>query len=82
MVGLLAIASVLEVLLGALLHRRPVRRLPPGVDEEQLLTVMARDKKAIDRGLTFVLDGPAGLEVVRSVAVGAVHDALLEVQAP
>ena len=39
-------------------------RLPAGVDDDELLTVMARDKKAIDDGLTFVLDGPAGLEVV------------------
>ncbi|HSS10069.1 MAG TPA: 3-dehydroquinate synthase family protein, partial [Acidimicrobiales bacterium] len=54
--------------------------LPPGVDEEELITVMGRDKKAIDRGLTFVLDGPAGLEVVRRVAVTAVRDALLEVR--
>jgi len=36
---------------------------PPGVDPDRLLGLVARDKKAVD-GLTFVLDGPAGLEVV------------------
>ena len=39
-------------------------RLPAGVDADELIAVMGRDKKAIDGGLTFVLDGPAGLEVV------------------
>jgi 5-deoxy-5-amino-3-dehydroquinate synthase len=45
---------------------------PSGLDPEELLTVMARDKKATSRGLTFVLDGPVGLELV---AVG--RDAVL-----
>ena len=36
---------------------------------------MARDKKALD-GLTFVLDGPAGVEVVTDVPTAAVLDAL------
>jgi 5-deoxy-5-amino-3-dehydroquinate synthase len=40
--------------------------LPAGVDVAELVTVMGRDKKALD-GLTFVLDGPAGLEVVAGV---------------
>ena len=38
---------------------------------------MSRDKKAVD-GLTFVLDGPTGVEVVRGVAsddvIGALED--------
>jgi 5-deoxy-5-amino-3-dehydroquinate synthase len=42
-------------------------RLPPGVDLDQLITVMRRDKKATDNMLTFVLDGPDGLAVVRGV---------------
>jgi 5-deoxy-5-amino-3-dehydroquinate synthase len=37
---------------------------PAGLGPEELLTVMARDKKATSRGLTFVLDGPVGLELV------------------
>jgi 5-deoxy-5-amino-3-dehydroquinate synthase len=39
--------------------------------------LMARDKKAVD-GLTFVLDGPAGLEVVGGVPVDAVRATLAE----
>jgi 5-deoxy-5-amino-3-dehydroquinate synthase len=42
-------------------------RLPPGVDPDQLITVMRRDKKATDSTLTFVLDGPDGLAVVTGV---------------
>jgi 5-deoxy-5-amino-3-dehydroquinate synthase len=52
--------------------------LPAGVDDELLITVMARDKKMVDDGLTFVLDGPDGLEVVRGVKAAAVRDALEE----
>ncbi len=37
--------------------------LPGGTDHDEVLTLFARDKKALD-GLTFVLDGPRGLEVV------------------
>jgi len=53
-------------------HRRVVgafdlaAELPEGTDPEHLLPFMGRDKKA--RGdLTFVLDGPSGVEVVRGV---------------
>jgi 5-deoxy-5-amino-3-dehydroquinate synthase len=41
-------------------------RLPVGIDRGLLIDVMARDKKAV-RGLTFVLDGPAGVERVEDV---------------
>jgi 5-deoxy-5-amino-3-dehydroquinate synthase len=41
-------------------------RLPAGTDIEEILTLMARDKKAVS-GLTFVLDGPDGVEVVPGV---------------
>ena len=41
---------------------------------------MARDKKALD-GLTFVLDGPAGVEVVPGVPEAAVRAAFAEVRA-
>jgi 5-deoxy-5-amino-3-dehydroquinate synthase len=40
--------------------------LPDGVDHGRLLTLMNRDKKAIG-GLTFVLDGVDGVEVVPGV---------------
>ncbi len=40
--------------------------LPDAVDHDRLIGLMGRDKKAIT-GLTFVLDGPNGVEVVRGV---------------
>jgi 5-deoxy-5-amino-3-dehydroquinate synthase len=40
--------------------------LPSGVDPAELVALMGRDKKAVD-GLTFVLDGPDGVEVVSRV---------------
>ena len=40
--------------------------LPADVDPDRLLSLMHRDKKAIG-GLTFVLDGPDGVEVVPGV---------------
>lgn len=51
--------------------------LPSGADHEELVRVMGRDKKAL-RGLTFVLDGPAGVEVVPGVDTGHVLDVLEE----
>jgi 5-deoxy-5-amino-3-dehydroquinate synthase len=53
-------------------HRRVVAAydlpsaLPGGADADQLIDLMGRDKKAL-RGLTFVLDGPAGVEPVSDV---------------
>jgi 5-deoxy-5-amino-3-dehydroquinate synthase len=49
--------------------------LPAGVDPDRLIALMARDKKAID-GLTFVLDGPRGVEVVSAVPRPPVEAAL------
>ena len=40
--------------------------LPAGTDPERLLAFMGRDKKA-QGDLTFVLDGPEGVEVVRGI---------------
>ena len=54
------------------LHRRVVGgfdlspRLPGAVDPDRLVSFMAPDKKA-QHDLTFVLDGPDGVEVVRGV---------------
>jgi 5-deoxy-5-amino-3-dehydroquinate synthase len=59
-------------------HRRVVAgyglsgSLPAGADADGLMLAMGRDKKAID-GLTFVLDGPAGVEVVTGVDAGLVR---------
>lgn len=53
-------------------HRRVVGSfdlatgLPAGTSPEALVTFMARDKKA-HGDLTFVLDGPSGVEVVRGI---------------
>ena len=52
--------------------------IPAGLDPDVLLQLMARDKKALD-GLTFVLDGPAGVEVVARVDPTAVRGALARV---
>jgi 5-deoxy-5-amino-3-dehydroquinate synthase len=49
--------------------------LPPGLDPAELLALMGRDKKALD-GLTFVLDGPQGVEVVAGVEPAAVISTL------
>ena len=62
-------------------HRRVVDgyglsgSLPLGADPDELMVAMGRDKKAID-GLTFVLDGPAGVEVVAGVDAGVVRDTI------
>ncbi|MCU1450923.1 MAG: aroB [Acidimicrobiales bacterium] len=52
-------------------------KLPPDADAPQLVELMARDKKAVS-GLTFVLDGPAGVETVTGVPVADVEAALKE----
>ena len=49
--------------------------LPAGVSHEQLIQLMHGDKKALT-GLTFVLDGPRGVEPVTSVDLEAVRQAL------
>ena len=49
--------------------------LPAGVSHEQLIQLMHGDKKAL-AGLTFVLDGPRGVEPVTSVDLEAVRQAL------
>jgi 5-deoxy-5-amino-3-dehydroquinate synthase len=45
--------------------------LPHGADAGELLAFMGRDKKA-QQDLTFVLDGPNGVEPVRGVAASDV----------
>jgi 5-deoxy-5-amino-3-dehydroquinate synthase len=51
--------------------------LPSGHDPDELVELMARDKKAV-AGLTFVLDGPGGLDVVGDVRRADVLAALAE----
>ncbi|HEX3087111.1 MAG TPA: 3-dehydroquinate synthase family protein [Ilumatobacteraceae bacterium] len=50
--------------------------LPAGLDPQRLVQLMGRDKKALSDGLTFVLDGPRGVEVVTGVSVEAANEAL------
>jgi len=45
--------------------------LPPGAAADELVAFMGRDKKA-QQDLTFVLDGPDGVEAVRGVAAADV----------
>jgi 5-deoxy-5-amino-3-dehydroquinate synthase len=67
------------------LHRRVVGGfdlsplLPPGADPELLLSFMSRDKKA-HHDLTFVLDGPDGVEVVRGIEEADVVATLAEME--
>jgi 5-deoxy-5-amino-3-dehydroquinate synthase len=49
--------------------------LPAGADSDELITLMGRDKKALG-AVTFVLDGPRGLEIVRGVERGELAAAL------
>jgi 5-deoxy-5-amino-3-dehydroquinate synthase len=68
-------------------HRRVVAAydlpssLPPGSDPVELVEVMGRDKKALT-GLTFVLDGPAGVELVAGVDRAALDEAFACVRVP
>ncbi len=54
--------------------------LPAGLDAPALLAAMGRDKKA-DHDLTFVLDGPQGVEVVTGVGEAEVLATLVEMGA-
>ena len=63
-------------------HRRVVggydlpMRIPDGSDAAELVRLMGRDKKSLGDGLTFVLDGPSGVEVVRDVPPSLVESTL------
>ena len=50
-------------------------RLPGDADGDELIMLMGRDKKALG-AVTFVLDGPRGLEVVRGIDRGELAAAL------
>ncbi len=62
-------------------HRRVVGAydlpltLPIGLENSQLIALMGRDKKALD-GITFVLDGPNGVESVTGVDVAIIEDSI------
>jgi 5-deoxy-5-amino-3-dehydroquinate synthase len=88
----LVFAAVLAERLGRIDHARveehravvggydlPIK-LPPDADPGQLVELMGRDKKAV-KGMTFVLDGPGGVEQVTGVVVSDVEAALKEIAA-
>jgi 5-deoxy-5-amino-3-dehydroquinate synthase len=50
--------------------------LPAGLVSDELVTLMGRDKKVLSDGLTFVLDGAQGVEVVPGVSAEAALEAL------
>ena len=62
-------------------HRRVVGAydlpltLPTGLENSELIALMGRDKKALD-GITFVLDGPNGVESVAGVNVSLIEDSI------
>jgi len=62
-------------------HRRVVGAydlpltLPTGLENSELIALMGRDKKALD-GITFVLDGPNGVESVTGVDVSLIEDSI------
>ncbi len=49
--------------------------IPKFCSLDRLMTLMAKDKKAVD-GLTFVLDGPQGVETVAGIPPQIVHQTL------
>ena len=49
---------------------------PPSLDADELLALMYRDKKALGSGLTFILDGESGVEVVTGVDEAPVRSAM------
>jgi 5-deoxy-5-amino-3-dehydroquinate synthase len=49
--------------------------LPIGLENSELIALMGRDKKALD-GITFVLDGPNGVESVTGVDVSLIEDSI------
>jgi 5-deoxy-5-amino-3-dehydroquinate synthase len=54
--------------------------LPEGVSRHRLVTLMGFDKKALGEGLTFVLDGRNGVEVVAGVTATEALAALEDVR--
>ncbi len=55
--------------------------LPAGLVVDDLVTLMGRDKKVLSEGLTFVLDGPSGVEVVSGVDAELARAALGDMRA-
>jgi len=66
-------------------HRRVVAAydlpgtLPVGLRTDELIALMGRDKKALD-GLTFVLDGPDGVESLTGVPLDHIEEAIAAIR--
>jgi 5-deoxy-5-amino-3-dehydroquinate synthase len=58
-----------------------VATMPVGLDEQVIVDLFSRDKKAID-GVTFVLDGPDGVEPVSGIDPALLIAALESVRPP
>jgi 5-deoxy-5-amino-3-dehydroquinate synthase len=56
--------------------------IPEHLSDDDLVALMGRDKKVLSSGLTFVLDGPAGVEVVNDVPEAAARAALADARRP
>ena len=54
--------------------------IPAACDPEELVVVMRRDKKATGDGLTFVLDGPNGVELVTDVPANLAVEAMTQMR--
>jgi 5-deoxy-5-amino-3-dehydroquinate synthase len=52
-------------------------KIPTGYEAHRLIDYMTRDKKATE-GLSFVLDGPTGIELVRNVDIQTVESTLIK----
>jgi 5-deoxy-5-amino-3-dehydroquinate synthase len=55
--------------------------IPDGLSAESLVALMGRDKKVLSSGLTFVLDGGNGVEVVAGVDAAVAATALADMAA-
>ena len=56
--------------------------IPDHLADDDLVALMGRDKKVLTGGLTFVLDGADGVEVVNDVPEAAVRAALDDARRP
>jgi 5-deoxy-5-amino-3-dehydroquinate synthase len=55
--------------------------IPDGLSADSLVALMGRDKKVLSSGLTFVLDGANGVEVVPGVDAAVAATALADMAA-
>jgi len=79
MLGRIDEARVAEHVRVVARHDLPVS-IPSSSDPDDLVAVMRRDKKVTGDGLTFVLDGPNGVELVSDVPVDIVIAAMKQLR--